>query len=289
MYCFEKESMKRIITAASVFCLLLCFAMYSMPGNVIAFDSESKVAFISLESIDLASCIVLHEFKLEDLPVPGNDDIHTEFHQNANRIVYATKDKKCVLKIWQKNYFHAQQFLLAYRAHFFEGIAPLIAIILDRDGECRGYVTSYMIDRCFNRQQWNSYGFVLEKNKIGVNIFAPYDQQPAIYKNLFDRLLEKTQDTGLVMMDFCPNNCVVDPESGALYISDLEDVDSIATMQDLMHEIYVYNPRDYVSKICIEGLNRILKLFSLRCYPASFWIPSCCCIIFLGKYPKQTN
>ena len=236
--------MKKLI---GLFFLLIGWLAFSLPGKII--ESDHKVAYISLESIDLSTCNILKEFKLENIPTPGDPIFHAEFHKNSNRIVYITKDKRFVFKIWQKNYHHMKQFLHAYHANFYDDVSLISALIFDQEEECRGYVTPYMIDRTFNREKWDTNGFVLEKNRIGVNIFSSYNQQPDIYKKLFNQLVDKTKNTGLMMMDFCPNNCAMDPKTGNLYLIDLEDVDCVSTFQKLINETYVYNPLDYATLV----------------------------------------
>ena len=69
--------------------------------------------------------------------------------------------------VWQKDYPSTFNFLSALHANYYEGIAIIFSLIFYDEGECRGYITPWMVDRTFNRVAWESFGFILEKGIIG--------------------------------------------------------------------------------------------------------------------------
>ena len=137
---------------------------------------------------------------------------------------------------------------------------PLISgLIFDKDTECRGYISPYMTDRTFNRTNWKSYKFALEKNHIDVNIFSSYETQPLLYQEFFNQLIQNCIRTGFITTDFCPNNTAVN--NNKMYLIDLEDVQPFSKIQHpIIKKIFInYNPTDYQEKII--GIIKKIKLF----------------------------
>lgn len=232
---------------------LICLhvAIYSLPGEIINYDQIAQIPIVGLASLDLGNYEKLKIFHADDLPKESNWQQHSWYYTNRNRAVYLTKDHNFVLKVWQKNYPSKDNFLLALHADFYKEIALVSALIFDEDNECRGYISPYMIDRTFNRAEWESFGFVLEKNKINVNVFSHYDLQPQIYKDLFDRLISRGRATKYVSLDFCPNNIAISVQDKMAYLVDLEDVHTVTELNDpLIADIFFYYlADDYLKKI----------------------------------------
>jgi hypothetical protein len=206
---------------------------------------------IDLDSLDVTQYELVKTFSREDLPQAPNwqeNQKYLDYFSNRQRAVYLTKDNAFAIKIWQKNYASRNNFLVALHAKFYNDIAQLVGLIFDKEYECRGYVSPYMIDRTRNRSRWESYGFVLEKNKFGVKIFSTYALQPPLYQQLFNKLIQKTIMTSYVTLDFCPDNVAIDPRDGKLYLIDLDDIQSIDQIKDpLVVKILLdYNSDDYL-------------------------------------------
>ena len=104
-----------------------------------------------------------------------------------------------------------------------------------------------MIDRRFNRTEWESFGFIVEKGSINVNIFSDYQKQPQIFKDLFDRLVNKNNVSGYISLDLCPNNVVINLHDKKAYMVDLEDVYKITEVDPLITSIFFqYLSNDYL-------------------------------------------
>lgn len=222
-----------------------------MPGTIINYDEITNIPIIRLESLVLTEYEILKIFKAKDLPQESNWQEHNWYYTNRNRVVYCTKNHQFILKVWQKNYSSTDNFLAALHAHFYQDIALISALIFDEDNECRGYISPYMIDRTNNRAVWNSFGYVLEKGPIQVKIFSNYYMQPHTYKTLFDTLLKRTQASGYVSLDFCPDNVAFNIADKKPYLIDLEDVHHITDLDDpLLYTIFSpYLPKDYLNII----------------------------------------
>lgn len=212
----------------------------------------AEIPTIFLESLDFSNCVILRTFDpYKHLP-EANYKEHSEYFIHRNRTVYLSEDQRFAIKVWEEKYPSAQNFLKASRMNFYEGIAKLEGVIFDHKGNCRGYITPYMISRDFHRLDWEKSGFVLEKNAFGVKIFAPYVTQPENYKSFFSRILQKVQETGFLSTDFCPNNVVLDPKSNEMYLVDLEDVleiNSIDMNDPTTQMLLEYNPNDYLKSL----------------------------------------
>lgn len=241
-----------MINFGLIFLFLFSFIkLHSIPGKIISYESTTHIPIVSLTSLDLENYEKLKVFRMEDLPKGSNWQDRISYYENRNRIVYVTRDHKFVLKVWQKNYPSKDNFLSALRANFYEGITLLTALIFDNDNECRGYILPYMIDRMFNRVRWESFGFILEKNKININIFSKYEVQPQIYKELFDKLIDRAKNKKYVSLDFCPDNIAINLDDKQAYLIDLEDVQLIAKIEDeLISKIFFkYLSEDYLKAI----------------------------------------
>lgn len=239
--------MNRIVVIWLIFFSVI--TLQALPGKIISYDQVTHVPIVSLNSLDLEHYKILKIFKIEDLPKESHWEQHVDYYANRNRTVYLTQDNKFVIKIWQKNYPPTVNFLSALYAGFYEGIALITGLIVD-DEQCRGYITPYMLGT-YNRETWESYGFVLEKDDIGVRIFSEYATQPVLYKEFFEKLLKNSQQTKFVSLDFCPNNIGINPEDLKMYLFDLEDVQPLNMIKNsLIRQIYFpYNPHDYLKKL----------------------------------------
>ncbi|HSX13914.1 MAG TPA: hypothetical protein VLE96_05795, partial [Chlamydiales bacterium] len=167
-----------------------------------------EIPIIPLEFLDLPSYQILRQFNpIEHLPEINLRE-HPEYFLHRNRTVYLTADQKFAIKIWEEQYPSSPSFLRAVYANFYKEIAKIEGLIFDAGGNCRGYVTPFMTSRTFHRDEWDSHGFLLEKNAFGVNIFSSYEIQPQNYQDLFNQLVKNTLETGFLCSDFCPDNTV---------------------------------------------------------------------------------
>lgn len=232
-----------------IYLSILTSSLQALPGKTIGYDSITKIPIVSLESLDLESYKILREFNPQEHTPEENWKEHPEYFLHRNRTVYLTMDQKFAIKVWEELYPSSKDFLNAVHANFYEGIAKLESLIFDRLGRLRGYITPYMISRTFDREAWNAYGFILEKNPLGVSIFARSALQPEIYNTFFNLLVKNVQQTGFLFTDFCPNNVVVERATGKIYLVDLEDVlkmEDVSTSDSTIQMLLDYNPKDYL-------------------------------------------
>ncbi len=234
-----------------------CSLQSSLPGKIVGYDDATKIPKISLSSLELGDYKILKKFNITDLPDGCGWGKRVDYYKNRNRKVYLSDDQKFVLKVWQKKYPSRVNFLSALHAGFYEKIAQIAGLIYDEQGECRGYICPYMIDRTFNRSAWKSYGVVLEKNHINVSIYSSYEKQPQLYTDFFDKVLEQSKNTHYLTLDFCPSNIAINPIDGQMYLIDLEDVQPTTMFDDsLISSIFhQYCPNDY-----LEQLRKLLQV-----------------------------
>lgn len=232
------------------FLFLMVFSfgfLHALPGEIMGY-SQFSTPIISLESLDLHTCKILRQWNLIEHVPEINWREHPEYFLHRNRTVYLTEDEKFAFKIWEEIYPASHAFLRAFQKNFYQGIAKVEALIFDKLGNCRGYVTSYMISRTFHRMEWDAYEFQLETNAFGVNIFSCHERQPQNYITLFNKLVDNTLKTGIFSADFCPNNTVIDPLTGTMYLIDLEDVldlQNISIEDSETQMLLEYDPKDF--------------------------------------------
>jgi hypothetical protein len=244
--CFMKC---RFLCYLSVCLVMVIASLQALPGRIKDHDKVTQIPIVSLESLDLKSYTILRKFNPQEHIPEANWKEHGEYFLHRNRTVYLTADQKFAVKIWEEQYPSSRNFLRAVHAHFYTGVAKLEGLVFDEDGNCRGYITPYMISRTFRREEWDSSRFFLEKNALGVSIFGCYESQPQNYKYFFNRLVKNVQKTGILCTDFCPNNVVVEQMTGKIYLVDLEDVlemKDVSTADSTTQMLLEYNPRDYL-------------------------------------------
>lgn len=249
---FTRRSLDRFnrVTISILICIgSIVPSLYSaLPGTIIE-DYRFSSPAIALESLDLESFKILRKFNPREHLPEENWKEHEAYFLHRNRTVYLTPDERFAVKVWEASYPSSPSFLRAFRSNFYDKIANIQGVIFDRDGKCRGYITPYMISRTFHRKAWDAYGFLMEKNAYGVNIFSKSDNQPQNYRDFFNLLVQNSLATGIFSTDFCPNNVVLDPLTNRIYLIDLEDVldlEDIAIEDPDVRMVLEYNPRDYL-------------------------------------------
>jgi hypothetical protein len=233
---------------ALLYCVLSCMQdINALPGKLVE-GTTASMPHVSLESLALATYAVLSNTTANTVPQHVTWQGYAQETTNFDRTVYAAGDY--VIKVWQKEYRSRDAFLTALKVGFYNDIAQISALVVDDAGECRGYVSPRLIDRTYQRDAWNAAGFVIEKNKDGVSIFAAREQQSEAYKNLFDRLVAQSKKTGLVTLDLCPNNIALDAH-GTAYLVDLEDVLPLEKLNDayVQRRLFKYNAHDYLDRL----------------------------------------
>ena len=233
---------------------LRSFSFTAVPGKIIDYETETLVPVVSFESIELQKYTVLKQFNLEQHIPEVDRKRNPEYFRNRNRTVYLTDDQKFAVKIWDELHPAAKNFMQAVSSHFYDDITQIAGILVDIKGRCRGYITNYIISREKERNKWESYGFILEKNVNYINIFANYDKQPRNYREFYDKLISNTMRSGYFSTDFCPNNIGIEPKSKKLYLFDLEDVlplDALKNKNSEMQMLLEYNPQDYLYKLSL--------------------------------------
>jgi hypothetical protein len=181
---------------------------------------------VSLESLDLTQIALLKNAK---------DDPHF-------RSVYYDKALNQYIKIWSENYPEAGNFLKAIASGFYDHLAPLEAIVVDKDNRCRGYVTkglknsNLQLSFCKNR-----HGSVCLQNSALQNLS---------YQEFYAHLLQTCQEKGLYYLDLTPGNILLDADS--YYLADLECVYTCDQLLELQKNskgkftfILDHLPKDY--------------------------------------------
>ena len=224
------------------------FSPALFPENCSHHDRTHR-PIVAYESLNFENCEILKQFEIEQHIPEADRKAHPEYFVNRDRIVYLTSDKQYAVKVWSDAHPAATNFMKAFQSHFYDDIAQIEGVIFDKNNRCRGYITSYIISREREKQKWESYGFVLEKNCNDVKIFAACDKQPQNYKNFFEKLMQNSKKSGFLSTDFCPNNIGIDHKTGRLYLFDLEDVlllESISRNDSQTQMLLEYNPKDYL-------------------------------------------
>ncbi len=103
--------------------LLLWSALFSDPYKVIGYDSNWKLPLIALESID-----------------------HSQFsttsrqYRDQTRYHLSSAQHNLFLKYWSSGYIDRDRFVHALDVDFYDNIAQIKGVIVDRTGEVRGYL-----------------------------------------------------------------------------------------------------------------------------------------------------
>lgn len=233
------------------FCTLFMLSLLkvlAIPGAKICDINNTPV--VSLNSLPLNSYAVISKFDVQKrLPSGTFRPEFAPYYENRNRTVYLTDDREFVVKVLQKDHASSSLFLDAFQRGFFDVIAPICALIMDDEGQCRGYITPHLVSRGLHRVTWNAFGCDLEKNPFRVSIFSQALQQPQPYQDFFNQIIANTQNTGFISTDLCPDNVAFDWELTRCYLIDLEDIRKIESINPQhMHDkqLLSYCPRDYI-------------------------------------------
>lgn len=170
----------------------------------------------------------------------------TLLYKRYAREIYANEDRSLYYKVWDHDYLRSSFFLGAVKAGFFNGLAPLISIIYDKNNQCRSYVTTGGI---VVRDNANKSG--LKINSLG-HITPTAQQTNKHYIEFYKRLLSNSIRSQYAFVDMPPQNIIeIDTQ---FYLIDLESVLPFSYLEKPI----VSNP-GYV--FCIKEYARDLQLF----------------------------
>ena len=181
----------------------------------------------------------VESIRLEDIDFTELKSIKRAVESGAVREVYVDKNGDYYYKIWSPNNKRIRNFLQAISAGFYDDIAPLVNIIYDGKGCCRGYITKGGIvaiksplEKEIINSGRNKITRIAELNK---QIYLPY-------KEFYHRLLKTIKEKGYVHIDYTPSNLIfIDQEYKLI---DLEAVLSIYQVNNsFFSDIHI--PSDY--------------------------------------------
>jgi hypothetical protein len=168
------------------------------------------------------------------------------------RNIYYDPATETFVKQWPPIFLRNQIFLRALISGYYKQITPLEAILFDREGNCRGYITKAL--------DYDNLSLAFFTNKHNYICLEDVSKQNSTYRAFYDSLMQKTQETGLYYFDLVPSNIVTDHSS--YYFVDLESVFTLRelqAMQRLRYEEFLlildHLPPEYASFIKLAILN----------------------------------
>src|SRR3990167_2761373 len=165
---------------------------------------------ILLESLDLSSLSVT---KIAEDSV-------------SSRCVY--RDNNFFYKVWNVTYPRVPTFIVALQKGYFDHLALIDKLIVDRDGNCRGYI----IRRADH--MGDSAGIKCYTNAEKHVVFLDALQQNKEYRRLYGAIIKRVMSHGFVYLDFTPGNVI--EYSLRYYLIDLESVYTVAELQDMWNK-----------------------------------------------------
>ncbi len=175
---------------------------------------------------------------IEDLDINKMTYIKSAGRGPSGRTVYFDKSNNVYVKIWGISYFCTSFFLKALRKKFYDELAPLKCILIDREYNCRGYVTHSLKNYPLN---------LIGDSKIGI---ASAKYQNESYSDFLQLLQKRTQETGIIYYDLTMSNIACNGTD--YFLIDLESVIDIPIKKELramFNRALKYNPIDYQSFI----------------------------------------
>ncbi len=151
---------------------------------------------------------------------------------NLERSIYYDPVSNVYVKLWQPDFSRNRIFLIALSKGYYKDLAPLIGIIIDRNGKCRGYVTKSL--------DYTNLSVAVYRNNYDYICLQDVTKQNRAYRQFYDKIIERSEKIGFYYLDFVPGNIVTDHES--YYLVDLESVFSIEELRTL----YRIRPEEYL-------------------------------------------
>lgn len=180
----------------------------------------------------------------EDLDFGSLKLIKTAKDGTHHRALYFDPETKSYIKVWSSGYPAGYRFLDGLSFNFYAELSPLTRIVLDRSGECRGYVTHLCATDCLHLKT--------TPNNNGGQTLQVATMQNSSYQQLYSSLLQRSEETGLYYLDLTPQNIVADHDS--YYLVDLECLTNRTQLRALeetsksKYELILdHLPADYVS------------------------------------------
>lgn len=199
------------------------------------------------QSIGLAYEIVRYEdldLSLLYLCKKTITDTHT-------REVYFDFERNQFVKTWTAQNSLSKNFLNASKCGFYERLSPLKALIFDQNNDCRGYIT-WICQR--SGDLLGEYKLKTELAHFGFQRLKSIEVQNLHFRRFYQDLLETCEATGLIYLDFVPENILLD--NGRYLLADLEDVytlKELTTIYDsnVQHFDFIMNtlPGEYAAFI----------------------------------------
>ena len=125
---------------------------------------------------------------------------------NQGRAVYYDRENNLYYKLFNKNYCRLDNFTLAVKCNFFDGLTPALVDYIYDDSQLIGYVTKA--------------GKTISDNEFDTHL---------IPNEFTEKLINKIKNTDLFFYDFVPSN-IVRLDDGQLSLIDLESVYKISDL-----------------------------------------------------------
>lgn len=138
----------------------------------------------------------------------------------CERQVFYEPASNAYIKIWSQGYSKISNFYSALACNYYEGLSPLLGIIIDKNMQYRGYATYGKHNKNLNLK--------LKENRHRYLCLADAAEQNTYFHMMYKSLLKKYLESDLFYFDLVPSNIVTD--YFAYYIIDLE---SLFTRQEL--------------------------------------------------------
>ncbi len=191
--------------------------------------------FLSIDELISSSFDTMPALNLEDINMSDLMLVKTVRirHSGAIRQVYKHKNNLHFYKIWSTSY--KTFFTKALQAGFYDKLTPLVALIYDEEGICRGYVTKAGV---------TAHSSSLKT--FGLKIASVDSQTDKAYKEFYALLLKTIMQTGYVYNDLTSNNVIF--IDGEYKLIDLEAVIPIKLVSKAA-QYARFCPRDYMHYI----------------------------------------
>lgn len=139
--------------------------------------------------------------KLEDVDISLMELIKYGVAENGEaRSVYYDKENNLFYKIWSANYSDSRNFVTAVKRNFYKDLAPLLGLLFDQNGHCRGYITLGLHEEVPLKLCTNRYGYLC---------LDVADNQSGNYQRFYRLLIEKCLALDLYYFDLVPSNLAI--------------------------------------------------------------------------------
>jgi hypothetical protein len=210
-----------------------------------------KIFFLSI-LITATLLAKVEKWSLESIPVYRWTEVkHRENPMGWENPQVVYKRENLYLKIWEPHEARSENFMRAYRSGAFEDIAPLKAIVIDKNHLCRGYVT-------WHCEPIHQSFFGKRKVKISEWMKKADPEQVDAVMQLLVKMRDKTVQLGFFYLDLQVFNIGID-EQGKCYLFDLDGILEFDVFRKLRKKFAWQTATGLLSAQEIERLSKEYK------------------------------